>query len=98
MRGHHSLVCRKASELEQDLGSRVREATAPYMGGEKVTRECREGPAGQRGPESPCMAIGKPLNPAGPSFLVHKGKGQRHCSPRFLSSVGFCDSMTASSF
>lgn len=54
--------------MEQDLGSRAREAIAPWMGGEKVTRECREGPAGQQGPESPCIAISKSLNPAGPHF------------------------------
>lgn len=51
--------------MEQDLWLRAR-------GGRG------EGPVrrGSRGPESPCVAVGKSLNLAGPALPVYKGKGQ----------------------
>ena len=47
---------------------------------------------------APVWLLASHLTWPAPTLLVYKGKGQRRCSPRFPSTVGFCDSMTASYF
>lgn len=61
-------------------------------------RESREDPAWLRGgpPESPCVPIGKSLNPAGsPLSWSIKGMVRGTAFPGSPSTIGFCDSMTA---
>lgn len=73
--GHHSLVCRKASELEQDLGGPERGSYCSMDGrGEKNLSVRR--PSRAAGPERPLHGDQQVHNPAGPHFpLQREGSG-----------------------
>lgn len=66
--------------------------------GRRSLENAEKAQQGSRAPRAPARRSASPLTQLGPTFLVYKGKGQRHRSLRFPSTTGFCDSMTASYF